>query len=1300
MRNQTVNNTSTPSGQAAHSTDGGSLEDDVLTLFSRDHYLRSLATHVPAGELDRLMAADTATVYGHWLGIGLPLGLDPHPLFSVQHYLEQAGATIAEIGDPLADYLKRGPNSGISPSPHFDAAWYLKFHGDVAAAAVDPLLHYLRHGMREGRSPSGVFNLSWYASYYPDAKRFPGGPLLHYILEGQAERRFRGPHDLAMAEHVAGHESHQPEFDISQSLGNSRAVPVGTQFEPSALPLVPLTSDVKLLSFDIWDTVLFRRCHPDAVKLASARLLFVDHRWRLRPAFRDILALYRQRRSAEDASSKTDDFEYRFDDALIQWLQVVLEPGTPSNIVQQIRRQMLEHEFEMESRASFISPAFLKFLKTAPADVPLVFASDFYMPSEFLSRLLARKGLRSGFAKVYASSDHFENKRSGRLYERIAADFAVAPGQVVHMGDNAKADVASAVSRGVRGYLYSCPVTESARHRQAAVFESLQDGSLTEWGQELRLLQARAAKDLVADDGAEPNRVAAQHAGLFLSPLVVGFLLHVIEKAKLFNVKKVYFLTREGIFFERAFKALVDANPFLTDYPETQLLEVSRVATFAPSLQAWSAKELMRLWSLYSTQSPKAFLRSLNFDDPWFEQAFRRGGLALDEPIRYPWLHERFVGIAFSAEFTQRAEKSIQEQRSLLAGYLAEQGFVSDKSPKLIVDIGWRGSIQDNLARLCSDHIHGCYFGLMKYLNEQPKNASKSAWLFDFNAAAPWRQELEVAPVEMLFNASGGSVRGYEKSSRGHRATRAIDPQEEAVFDRFTSHFQASVVNMVARLADYTALTAATSTTFVPLGRALLDRLLDEPPLAVAEAFISLSHNETFGTGDFYSGPTRKAIPELMQRLDGAELHHAVAELLKSARWSNSLRTLIRHDGTEGLSESKLRNVPSSLWSAGRAELSRRSAPPRIGFVVPAPIIGSGGHRTIFNIARKFIERGCEVYCYLESEGDGVAVVQDMLVNAKAHIFVGWQHSATLDVAFATIAHSAQFVASMPNVTLKTYLVQDLEAVFNPVGDAYTVAENSYALGLTHFTIGNWLSDIVRRQYAAVGIPAGLGVDTGVYRPLPDVVRGDSICFLYQPEKPRRNTRLLIDALRIVKRERPSIRLLGYGSNAQMPKLDFEVENLGLIRDLEKLNQLYNECKVGVCLSMSNPSRIPFELMASGAIPVDLYRYNNLFDYDDGTILLAYQSPSSLAAGILSMMDSSPEIEARRAACMKFARSRTSDWETDVIVNASLRALETRQAPGEKVAMRYTADAFVSPEDDSDGVRAFCDWQRHLAASE
>ena len=86
--------------------------------------------------------------------------------------------------------------------------------------------------------------------------------------------------------------------------------------------------------------------------------------------------------------------------------------------------------------------------------------------------------------------------------------------------------------------------------------------------------------------------------------------------------------------------------------------------------------------------------------------------------------------------------------------------------------------------------------------------------------------------------------------------------------------------------------------------------------------------------------------------------------------------------------------------------------------------------------------------------------------------------------------------------------------------------------------------------------------------------------------------------------------------NSNMPAtFDFECKNLNII-PITKCNELYNKCKVGVCMSASNPSRIPFEMMAAGLPVVELYKENNIYDMPDEGVLLARPTPEAIASAI------------------------------------------------------------------------------------
>jgi len=1268
------------------------LPADVGILFDHNFYSERYGVD-PGAQMDE------SELFHHWKNVGRFKGMDPHPLFSVEYYASGLDAAELASVDHITHFLKRRRSSNISPHPFFDAKWYTTTYSDVRNAGIHPLVHYLRDGHKEGRRPSPTFDGNWYLKHYGDVRDAGMNPLVHYVMFGRSEGRFPSANDFeALASSKrGGARPRNTGNGYRLPVRSERVEPIVSQSPgPSLRFLSTPLAEAKLLSLDIWDTALYRRCHPEEIKIASARLLYVDYRLRLRVAYRDVVSLYRARRLAEDESSLTDNFEYRFEDAARRWVEMVFEAGTPRATLQSVVQHLWRHELATELRASYANTAVTDLLDQESLP-PVVFVSDFYMGEKFMLELLRAKGFGDRFVKLYCSSDYVENKRSGQLFHRVVSDFGLAPSEVFHVGDNKAADVDPPRAQGIITHHYPSPTHEMLRIHADKLLNSRLTSDIAPLNYALKEQLLHRSEGRFGH--SSPRIQALQRLGYNIAPLGIGFILHIIERAKLYGVKKIFFFTREGIFLKKLFDAVVAEDPYGCSYPEAVLLDVSRIATFAPSIDGWSDDELMRMWSLYSSQSPAAFVRSLNFDAVATEALFRAAGIEYKTPIQYPWLDKGFMGVIRSATFTRLAKESISVQRQLLRDYLTRCGFDVAAKVNLVVDLGWRGSIQDNIAKLCSGHLHGCYLGLFNFLNGQPLNTSKSAWLFDSNIAKPQLEEIEVAPIEMLFNGLGGSVVGYSLTADGAvHSVKAPDEAEDRIFLAATHWIQEGIVEAVVDCADFVGTHGLISDDILHAGWSAFEGLLQNPTQEFASAFFGLAHNEVFGTGDFYTSNSVSDIVAAVAKCKGALLHSRVSALLSKTRWSSGIAALPEICRAIATLGDEARHLPSLLMRPSAIDDNARGGPARIGFIIPAPIIGSGGHRTIFKVVRQFALRGCEVFCFLESEGDGIHVAREMLGDVDAYIFTQWDKAAELDVVFATIAHSASFVAEMPNVKARCYLVQDYEALFNPIGDYYTIAENSYMLGLEHFTIGNWLTHVLAEQHAANAIPSGLGIDLATYFVRPRARRESAICFLYQPEKPRRNGLLGIDAIRMVKEKLPSTRVYIYGSNADLD-LDFEAEKLGMIRDLSELNALYNRCAVGLCISMSNPSRIPFEMMACGMVPIDVYRYNNLFDYTPGTALLAYQSAKSVAHAMILLLANKSLLRDHRRRCVELTKGRSAEWEADVIVNSVFQTLSGKSASGAHVDVSYVDDPVLAPEDRTPSVKAFCEWQRHLAMS-
>jgi glycosyltransferase involved in cell wall biosynthesis len=313
-------------------------------------------------------------------------------------------------------------------------------------------------------------------------------------------------------------------------------------------------------------------------------------------------------------------------------------------------------------------------------------------------------------------------------------------------------------------------------------------------------------------------------------------------------------------------------------------------------------------------------------------------------------------------------------------------------------------------------------------------------------------------------------------------------------------------------------------------------------------------------------------------------------------------------------------------------------------WLVPAPLRGSGGHRTIYQNIRALAHAGWECHVHLEAAddyttvADGQSLAEDYFGAVPATFHLGFELDRDVDVAFATAWFTADALRRTRRARHKAYFIQDYEPYFMPMSDQFVQAQNTYRQHFHGISIGRWLVSRLGREFEMPCASFDFCADHDVYRPLDDVAREPAICFVYQPEKPRRCSLVGAQALAIVKRLRPETQIYFYGSD-QRAVVPYAVRQLGLL-SIEECNRLYNRAAVGLCISTTNPSRIPFEMLSAGLPVVDVYGENNLYDMPDDAVMLAEPTPESIAQALLTLLDDPSARAARSQAGRAFMRER------------------------------------------------------------
>lgn len=1229
-----------------------------------------------------------------------------------QAYREHLGSMF-----PADHYAKRGWMLGLKPNPFFDPAWYAAHHG--LDAGQDPLLHHVQTGSR----PTPFFCEKSYLAHNPDAAA-AGSAFTHYVTEGASQRRSLGldPRQLAALRKL------EPGYDwaVLDYLGlwpeapqepAAEPVPAGAmppaRSRPDPLPLAALDhrgGTCALVGFDVWDTVLRRACHPDALKLHAAAVL-LDH---VRAAGRgDALTaadLFHLRRLAEYRAAD-QHYEYTYQAMAQEWLR--LAGFTDSAEIARVAAAVEEAEIAREIAVTRPDPTALAMLD-ALGDVPKVAISDFYLSGKALARILAAHGLDRHFRRIYVSSDLMKTKREGSLFSHVLASEGVTAADMLHVGDNAHADHAVPTRMGIEALLFTDTVEDRRKRHFNARFQAelREDGARLAASllPELTLAEPVHAETAAPAEGADadaPPGLGAASSVELLAIAFAGFGRFVLDRAAASGAQDIWFATREGDFFRRVCALLLrcDADRGNAAFqPELRMIEVSRRATFAPSLREVSLREMMRMWSLYSQQSLGAMGRSLNLPDAELAAHGAAYGIVAEETITHPWCDPRMIALFDDSDFQAWMSDQILTQRRELMAYLERIGFApAERRNRFMVDIGWRGSIQDALAFLCKGRIDGAYMALYRYLAEQPANAAKHGFLTNHNLEPDGYSLGDVAALEFVANGPGGSVTGYA----GGEALREAFASEEAFLAAAILPLQDRILATIEALVPQLSSAALSADGWRSLARHAVDRYTAHPDAEIADLFQQLEHNETFGTGEIDRVADGAGRGDLAG-LNGAALHAGMTRLLTTGRWPQAwLAASSTQSSLDEMSLDRKLTLPR-LPCLVRAPALVRSLGQRVSIFAPQPVRGSGGHRTIYNFAKALDQAGFTVDMFSEKTGD-YAYKEEELAGSGVRLHDRWFSGIVPDAAVATIFYSAGYVRDFfPKSVAPFYFVQDFEAAFSPVSDGFVRGENSYALGHTPICIGRWLPHVLRAQFGVGGASAGLGVDTAIYRPLDSAAdgtrnrtagttRSPRIAVLYQPEKWRRLPETCIEALARVKAARPDVEVVFYGS-AEKPNVPWPSIHLGLVNDLNALNTLYNSARVGLCISLTNPSRVPFEMMAAGCVPVDVYRYNNLFDYVDGSGLLAYQSADSLANAMLHLLNDEEDWQQRSALGIAVAAERTLRWEQDAAVNT----LEHVLTGGDLDAMpaplpSYSAAPFLSPTDDTPSVRAWCAWQQKLA---
>lgn len=341
------------------------------------------------------------------------------------------------------------------------------------------------------------------------------------------------------------------------------------------------------------------------------------------------------------------------------------------------------------------------------------------------------------------------------------------------------------------------------------------------------------------------------------------------------DVKQVFFLSREG----QPLKRMFDSYCARVGLPvQSRYLEVSRRSTLLPSLDALSEERFETLFRQYRRMSLLEFLSSLGLDEFCTELSALLGLTTNESSQRQEEFPESdlFARLKALPRFIAIYDEQRLSRRKAFWQYLSVLSEDDVPENLVVVDVGWKGTIQDNLyALLCTGpaspvkSVTGYYIGLVAPGAASPLNC-KHGLLFSSIAGRTPRFHVfneNRALFEILLAADHGSAASYQIDPKGGPHAVHDTFHEQAMLEAMVFPVQRYIFARYNQLLDAMTPQAGTQLQHLGLIARSHARLVFQPSQSEIDWFSSVFHVENYGVFEcsFFTGV--HSVPNFSDRL-------------------------------------------------------------------------------------------------------------------------------------------------------------------------------------------------------------------------------------------------------------------------------------------------------------------------------------------------------------------------------------------------------------------------------------------------
>lgn len=446
-----------------------------------------------------------------------------------------------------------------------------------------------------------------------------------------------------------------------------------------------------IIAFDCFDTLLHRDCHPEVVLFSWAREMSACLKFAISGE-----NLYDIRKEAEKTLKKIrEDISYN------KLLGTIYEKICAENNSLPIsKKEFIDLSYNIEQNIEmdhlFLDNDNVSLLKEKYAQGNyIIVVTDFYLPKKFFEYIFHHFGILDYVNNIFVSCEIGKRKSTGNLYKYILNLYPVSPNHFTMIGDNRESDDTIPRTLGIKTILvpYDSKLTINKR--------------------------APLKKNVMQLTKTTQNNIFSGYsAALYL------FCERLYVEAKKNDISVLLFCSREGQNLKEMFdiyqNTLYPHNLILTKY-----LYVSRRSTLLPSLKDFKDEKFERIFRQYHELIVKDFLKSIGFENSEIDD-LHKAGVDINSIVSKQNLSQ----MAQYDLLVDLYNKKRKSQRILIKKYLKQLNNGNNETI-FLVDIGWKGTIQDNIYEIYDREIKiaGFYFGLFKCISTSTN--SKKGLMFE-----------------------------------------------------------------------------------------------------------------------------------------------------------------------------------------------------------------------------------------------------------------------------------------------------------------------------------------------------------------------------------------------------------------------------------------------------------------------------------------------------------------------------------------------------------------------------------------